>query len=128
MTDDNGLKNRVRMMMAAGDLPIRRPRRMWGGPGAGELCCVCREPVHDYEAELEVQLDASPPAARHFHARCFAAWEAELVAAETARNRVSEQPPRSASKSMNGGAPPRPHVLQGTSGAGNIPDRGRNAT
>jgi hypothetical protein len=73
--------------MRAGKLPSRRPDRTGGGPGIGELCTICGEPIKQDQLELEIQFarDGSSlgPDWYHVHIRCFAAWEFERTKAGT---------------------------------------------
>ena len=62
-----------------GKLPNRRPDRIWGGPGVGADCILCREPVTCDEVEFEVEFARNgthPGVDRyHVHVRCWTAWE-----------------------------------------------------
>lgn len=80
MNDESVLRTRAREAMKTGDLPDRRPARMWGGPGTGELCAVCGKTIGADELEFELQFtpDGDRGAATyHVHATCFTAWELE---------------------------------------------------
>jgi hypothetical protein len=80
-SDDSALRAKARTALEAGNLPNRRPDRMWGGPGVGVPCTVCGAPVtHDeLELEMEFTLDAGPKSSKHhIHIRCFSALEAEM--------------------------------------------------
>ena len=77
----------ARRAMEAGGMPARRPDSIWGGPGAGASCSVCRVPVNNDEVELEVEFhrdDGLGVDKHHVHVGCFAAWEAELRKRESA--------------------------------------------
>ncbi len=81
MADERALRERARSMIQAGLLPNRHPDRVWGGPGAGGDCMVCRAPVQrdDNEFEIEFVRDGGEAGADiyHVHIQCFAAWELE---------------------------------------------------
>ena len=70
-------------------LPNRRPDRMWGGPGVGIECTICRAPVKRDEVEFELEFvrdDGDPGRDKyHFHIRCFTAWERNLESSQGAR-------------------------------------------
>ena len=80
MDDESVLRAWAREAMKAGNLPDRRPERMWGGPGSGESCAVCGKAVDKEDVELELQFTSGEGAGAancHVHGRCFAAWELE---------------------------------------------------
>jgi hypothetical protein len=80
MTDDSARRLKARKALRDGALPDAAPQHMWGGPGFGDICAICREPVQPDELELvfasggdglSVELNS------HVHVQCFHAWEAE---------------------------------------------------
>ena len=77
--DESTLRRWAREALQSGSLPVRRPDRLWGGPGTGEVCALCREPVPREETafELEFTRDSGATINRSLHFRCFAAWEFE---------------------------------------------------
>nr|PZN77159.1 MAG: hypothetical protein DIU56_12370 [Pseudomonadota bacterium] len=79
MSDDNVLIEKAREAIQSGRLPRRPPVRMWGGPGVGHHCPICREPVtaEQIEYELEFPRDEFDPdgGSEHVHLRCYDAWE-----------------------------------------------------
>lgn len=80
-SDDSVLRAKARAAIEAGNLPNRRPDRMWGGPGAGARCTICGAPVKHDELELEMEfaVDAGAgPSKHHVHIRCFSALEFEM--------------------------------------------------
>ena len=81
MPDETVLRAKAREAIRAAKIPLRRPDRTWGGPGAGTLCTVCGAPVtkDQLEFELEFDRDRDNPGLDNFHVhiRCFAAWELE---------------------------------------------------
>ena len=58
-------------------LPPQRPHKVLGGPGSGETCAVCREPVAAEQLgfEFELMLDLGLRAVAQLHVRCFRAYE-----------------------------------------------------
>ena len=66
---------------------------MWGGPGAGDRCVVCAEPVSNDESEFEIEfvgVGSGPAVDRyHVHVHCFMAWELERNKLETERAAIS---------------------------------------
>ena len=81
MPDEPLLREKARQAIRAEKLPSRRPDRMWGGPGIGELCVICGETIKRDQLELEIQFarDGAGSDVDTFqvHIRCFAAWELE---------------------------------------------------
>jgi len=82
MPDEPLLRERARAAIARGAIPRERPERFWGGRGTGEACTICETIIAQGEVEIEVELSFrggqdTRPDIRHFHVRCFAAWELE---------------------------------------------------
>jgi hypothetical protein len=77
--DEITLRQRARQALESGMLPARRPDRLWGGPGHGEVCILCRERVsrEDTAFDLEFIGPTGVLVNRSLHFRCFAAWEHE---------------------------------------------------
>ena len=87
MPDEGIARERARAAIQAAKIPIRRPDRMWGGPGAGAPCVVCQMPISRDQLEVEIEFDRlGGPDKLHVHIRCFAAWVLE-------RTKVEEAPP-----------------------------------
>ncbi|HET8695917.1 MAG TPA: hypothetical protein VFO94_00440 [Gammaproteobacteria bacterium] len=81
---DHQLRDLARKAIGSGRLPARKPDVTWGGPGGGHLCVICRRPVDRDDAEIEMEFAAHgavQPQVHHAHARCFGAWELELLEA-----------------------------------------------
>jgi len=79
---DQELRSRARAALNTGVIPRDRPRGIWGGHGAGEMCPVCGQIVDAAELELEVEFEFAEVNAQgvrefHLHLPCFAAWEIE---------------------------------------------------
>ena len=85
MPNEAILREQVRDVLLKGKLPLRRPVRIWGGPGIGASCAVCEHIIRRYDLELELQFERTSdvPGLDKFpvHTRCFAAWEFERVKA-----------------------------------------------
>jgi hypothetical protein len=81
MTDESVLRENAREVLQAGKLPSHRPDRMWGGPGSGADCPICRVRVTPDELEFEIEFvrsgDNASPDRYHLHLRCFSVWNAE---------------------------------------------------
>jgi hypothetical protein len=60
-------------------LPVGTDVHLWAGPGMGELCALCGEPVRPEQTEYEVD-ERGNDRVRTFrlHVPCHAAWFAEL--------------------------------------------------
>jgi hypothetical protein len=79
---DPKLRDLARKAIRSGRLPARRPDVTWGGPGGGQECVICRKPVEGCDAEIEMEFAANgsrQAETHHAHARCFGAWELELL-------------------------------------------------
>ena len=86
MADEPDLAAKAHEAIRSGNLPSRRADRTFGGPGNGDACAVCREPVRSNQMELELEFNrhgARPGLDRyHLHPRCFTAWELERAKIE----------------------------------------------
>lgn len=74
------LRDKAREKLRDETLPLVKPNRTWGGPGAGLECTVCELQITTDQIELEVQFvrEGMPaPDVFHFHLACFSAWELE---------------------------------------------------
>jgi hypothetical protein len=79
---DPKLRDLARKAIRSGRLPARKPDVTWGGPGGGQECVICRKPVDCDDAEIEMEFAANgsrQAEVHHAHARCFGAWELELL-------------------------------------------------
>jgi hypothetical protein len=80
MPDEPLLRERARAAIARGAIPRERPEKFWGGFSLGKTCTICGDLISKGEAEIEVEFPSNGdtrPDIRHFHVRCFAAWELE---------------------------------------------------
>ena len=57
----------------AGALPTDGAKRRWVGPGHGERCDGCGDPIDPYETEMEI--DFRNALLLRFHVGCFKTWE-----------------------------------------------------
>ena len=78
-TEDHDLRRRVRAKLQADGLPRTDPVRTWAGPGTGQPCVVCDEPITSAQTEYELQFgpDGTDGYGLRFHRGCQAVWEAE---------------------------------------------------
>jgi hypothetical protein len=75
------LHTKAREAMRAGNLPLRSPDRLWGGPATGDRCAVCGDSTTPGEIALEIEFTRASEAGRtsyHVHPRCFAIYNREL--------------------------------------------------
>jgi len=73
------VRARIRRLNETGEIPCdERPPRLWAGPGTGDTCAVCTEPISLDETEFEV--DLSSGLALRLHRRCYTLWLEECGA------------------------------------------------
>ena len=73
--DDALVRERVREMLATGQLPAGDPVKLWAGPSMGKPCTICGETIR---TATEYELDfASPVVTLLLHPRCYAIWNEE---------------------------------------------------
>ena len=75
--EDSTLRLLIRAKLADGRLQQRAIPRVWGGPGNGETCAVCEEPIS--KEELEIVGQSGEDQTVYFHVHCFSAWSSERV-------------------------------------------------
>jgi hypothetical protein len=105
MGDDSILREKAREVIQTGNLPNRRPDRMWGGSGDGTQCMICGVPVKHDEVQLELEFNGEDGAGAsnyYCHIRCFSALELELQNFELA-NRTISPSDRTTAASVAGG-------------------------
>jgi hypothetical protein len=89
MADEQILRDKAREAIRARKLPKRRPNRASSGPGGGEPCAICGEPIKRDQMELELAFIRNGRSPRveshHLHLRCFAAWDSELERTKSSR-------------------------------------------
>ena len=75
------LRAKARSAIEAGQLPHRQAEGVWGGPGSGACCAVCASAISPdglgFELEFTPDGDGARAELRHFHVRCYEAWEIE---------------------------------------------------
>jgi hypothetical protein len=74
--NEASIRRSVRQKLEEGTLPREDPARTWAGPGLGQRCVVCEEPIARTETEYELQFGIDLRSLR-FHRLCQAAWDAE---------------------------------------------------
>ena len=73
--EDAQVRERVREMLAGGQLPSADPAKLWAGPSMGKPCSVCGESIR---TATEYELDStSPPVTLLLHPHCYAIWNEE---------------------------------------------------
>jgi hypothetical protein len=81
MPDEAHLREDAREALRLGKLPSEQPARLWGGPGVGAVCAICRRPASRSQIEVAIEFARTGPVPGldkyHLHLRCFAAWELE---------------------------------------------------
>jgi hypothetical protein len=77
--DEEAIRQKARERIQSGRLPRTESIRAWAGPGIGQPCVVCDEPITDRETEFELQFPEGRTGLRgyRFHRFCQAAWEME---------------------------------------------------
>ena len=68
------VRERVRALLAAGQLPTTDPVKLWAGPSMGKPCAVCGETIR---TATEYELDFTPPRTLLLHPHCYAMWNEE---------------------------------------------------
>ena len=76
VTQGSTLREQVRRKLIDAELPRHEPVRTWAGPGAGQRCAACDQPIPVSEIEYELQFADGIDTLR-FHRDCHAAWETE---------------------------------------------------
>lgn len=75
---DRHLRDRVRQVLQAGQLPNRGPDNIQGGLGSGAPCTICETAIGPADIELVIQFARSDVRARHLvHLRCYSIYEDE---------------------------------------------------
>lgn len=80
MSDDI-LREKAREVIQAGNLSRHCLERVRAGPSVAAPCMVCGAPVQQLEVGFEVEFTRDggfSATRRHFHIRCFTAFEFEL--------------------------------------------------
>ena len=75
------LHTKVREAMRAGNLPLRSPDKLSGGPATGDLCAVCGDSTAPGETALEIEFtrdSEASPTSYEVHPLCFAIYIREI--------------------------------------------------
>ena len=71
----------IRSKLDDGRLPYNSMPRFWGGPGDGEVCDACEEPITKEQLVMEgiasTLSDRRDKKPVQFHVVCFHVWDAE---------------------------------------------------
>ena len=73
--EDSPLRLLIQTKLADGRLQQQAIPRVWGGPGHGETCTVCEEPVA--KGQLVIEGSCDDGRTPFFHVHCFQIWESE---------------------------------------------------
>jgi hypothetical protein len=71
---DRTLADRIWAKLRAGDLPMRRPRKVWGGPSEGGECAACDVAIG--KGVLEIEVHGADGRVRLYHLDCYALLDA----------------------------------------------------
>jgi hypothetical protein len=75
--DNEALRALIRNKLTDGRLPYDSIPRMWGGPGAGEVCDACEQLVTKEQMLMEGITLEDGRSAIQLHVRCFSVWDHE---------------------------------------------------
>lgn len=76
------LREQVRAMIAAGELPRDASARLFAGYGADQTCVVCGQSISRTQVVYEVEsVHKSKRGTLDFHLACHAAWRLEAQVA-----------------------------------------------
>jgi hypothetical protein len=73
MATTDPLQDVIRAKLADGRLPHDSIPRVWGGPGNGESCDACEQPIAKTEFVMEGVSDGKRSV--QFHVKCFYVWD-----------------------------------------------------
>jgi hypothetical protein len=72
------LRQRVRELLATGQLPVMAPVQVAAGYGHGRLCVACDRPVTNNEVEYEFD-ESATDRRLCFHSSCYSVWQSECA-------------------------------------------------
>jgi hypothetical protein len=73
--DPESLRLLIQRKLDDGRLPHNSIPRVWGGPGNGEACDACEEPIPKNQLIMEgISLDGGQGPVQ-FHVKCFYLWD-----------------------------------------------------
>jgi len=73
----DGIVLLIRSKLAAGTLPRVDAAKLWAGPGRGDACAGCDQPIT--RAEIEHEVDVPARGALRFHRNCLGIWQAQVA-------------------------------------------------
>ena len=73
--DPVSLRLFIQQKLDDGRLPHNSIPRIWGGPGGGELCDACEEPIPKDQLIMEGISRYGGRLGVQFHVQCFALWD-----------------------------------------------------
>ena len=91
MPDEPILRQQAREAVKQGKLPPRRPDRVWGGPGVGEICAVCDKRIT--KDDIEFQIEFGRPARTASTNTTFTSDATPRGSSSAVRSRRSRQRP-----------------------------------
>jgi len=76
---DAGVRERIRRMMASGDLPRHAANRIAAGYGDGTSCGICGETMKRSDVTYQLRFGSTHESARSIvmHFQCYVLWEKE---------------------------------------------------
>lgn len=75
LTDRENLRRIARERCESGNLPKNRPLRTWAGPGNGQPCSLCEQPIAASQMEYEAEVpDGTALRVFRFHLSCLETW------------------------------------------------------
>lgn len=77
MWSERAVRELIRLKLRSHLLPASASGRLWAGPGAGEVCSACDEPVGRKETLYEWEDRAVGKIM--MHVRCYDVWNVERV-------------------------------------------------
>jgi len=75
LLDGPALRELIKQKLDDGTLPLTRPEALYGGPGTGEPCTACGEPIYPIQIEYEFAY-ADGRRILRLHLECAGLWEA----------------------------------------------------
>jgi hypothetical protein len=75
LLDGPALRELIKKKLDDGTLPLTRPQTTYGGPGTGEHCDGCGEPIYPMQIEYEFDYAGERRTLR-LHLECAGLWEA----------------------------------------------------
>lgn len=100
MDGQSRLQQLARAAIREGRVPQERPERPWGSSGNGSPCPICATTITTQELAYELEFPrkgGNEPRCCYVHARCFRAWDAVRIDAQSASdapdNPLAASPP-----------------------------------